>query len=55
MIEIQNSRQNVSVIWPWKLEFIWDLEFVIWNLRSQTLFGSGYAGLGRLKVWQHSD
>jgi hypothetical protein len=28
------------------LEFIWDLEFVVWNLGFWVLFGSGYAGLG---------
>jgi len=30
----------------WALEFIWDLGFVIWDLWSHALYGSGYAGLG---------
>jgi hypothetical protein len=29
---LRNFKQNILVIRIWSLEFIWDLEFVIWDL-----------------------
>jgi hypothetical protein len=32
MKQIRNFKQNILVIRIWSLEFIWDLEFMIWDL-----------------------
>jgi hypothetical protein len=44
MIKSQIATKNLPD--HWIFGFIWALGFVIWNLSSQTLVGSGYAGWG---------
>jgi hypothetical protein len=35
----RREEPDVEVIWDWSLEFIWDLEFGIWNFETHTRYG----------------
>ncbi len=41
IVKILNSQKVILVIWVWNLEFIWNVEFALWNFQSTIVIDSG--------------